>query len=105
MARYFLSTFFVSFNPWVTALVNIAGGFLIGFLYCYTEGLSSSERIRAFGMFGFCGGFTTFSAFGLDLFHLLEDQRLYLVLTYLVVSLVGTIVAVFLGMRLFSNFG
>lgn len=105
LARYFLSTFFVSFNPWVTALINIAGGFLIGLLYRYTENLSSAESIRAFWMFGFCGGFTTFSAFGLDFFHLLKNEQLFLILTYLVVSLVGTIIAVFLGMRSFSYFG
>jgi CrcB protein len=105
LARYFLSTFFVSFNPWVTALINVGGGFLIGFLYRYTEDLSSAQSIRAFWMFGFCGGFTTFSAFGLDFFHLLKDEQLFLVLIYLVVSLIGTIIAVFWGMRSFSYFG
>jgi CrcB protein len=105
LARYFISIFFVSYNPWVTVLINISGGFLIGFFYSYTENLSSAQSVRAFWMFGFCGGFTTFSAFGLDFFHLLKDEQFFLVLTYLVVRLIGTIIAVFFGMRSFSYFG
>lgn len=50
--------------PLGTAAVNLAGCFLIGFLAALAEGRSGlPESARLFLMAGFCGGFTTFSAF------------------------------------------
>ena len=61
--------------PWGTLAVNVVGSFIIGFTATLTlaEGpLPASATMRAFIMAGFCGGYTTFSAFSLqswDLFR------------------------------------
>ena len=66
------------------------------------EGMSDPDFFRAFWILGVCGGFTTFSAFGLDLFNLMEDKGSAHSLAYLTLSLVGTISGVYLGFRAFT---
>ena len=55
--------------PWATLAVNALGSFAIG-LYAGLTGpegrLLASGRSRQFVMTGICGGFTTFSLFGLE---------------------------------------
>ena len=104
ICRYLLSTLLISFSPWITVLINVTGGFVIGFVYRYTENLSSAEQIRAFWIIGVCGGFTTFSAFGLDFFHLFKNGQIILGMIYICLSVACTILAVFLGMRTFQFF-
>ena len=58
---------FVGFG-WSTILVNLLGAFLIGLFARYAEGFSEPDLFKAFWMIGICGGFTTFSAFGMELF-------------------------------------
>lgn len=45
--------------PWGTLLANVAGSFLLGLF----TALSLGEHALAFLGTGFCGGFTTYSAF------------------------------------------
>jgi len=60
--------------PYGTLLANVLGSLIIGIC----AGLFDTEqRSRPVGLFliaGFCGGFTTFSAFSLQTFELLEQQ-------------------------------
>jgi len=62
--------------PWGTVLVNISGSFLIAFFGVLTVAQArfpASETLRLFVMTGFCGGFTTFSAFSLQTLELLHE--------------------------------
>lgn len=59
--------------PWGVLAVNAVGCFAIGLLYSVCEGrveLSPDARVALQG--GFLGGLTTFSAFGLDTWRLVE---------------------------------
>jgi CrcB protein len=61
--------------PWGTLAVNVVGSFIIGFVATLTlaEGpLPASATMRAFIMAGFCGGYTTFSAFSLQSWDLMR---------------------------------
>ena len=57
--------------PYWTLGVNVIGSFLIGL---GAVALSGSERGRLLWLTGFCGGFTTFSAFSLETLELLQGS-------------------------------
>jgi CrcB protein len=62
--------------PWGTLAVNVIGCFVIGFI----GGLGASKQLfsesgRIFLFTGILGGFTTFSAFGLETFYLLRTSQ------------------------------
>jgi CrcB protein len=48
-------------------LVNVAGSFLLGLLI-------DSQTDLAYGLMGFCGALTTWSALALDLFNEIEEK-------------------------------
>lgn len=61
-ARVFGTSF-----PWGTAIVNLAGCFIIGVVYSIAERAQLiGPSARLFIMTGFLGGLTTFSTFGLE---------------------------------------
>ena len=86
--------------PWATLFVNITGSFVIGF-YATSSGsaghMPASVQQRLFVMTGFCGGYTTFSAFSLETLMLFRAGLAQLALIYVVVSLAGWLLAVWLG--------
>ena len=87
--------------PWPTLAVNIAGSFLIGLILALsTKEESFLYNWKLFLATGICGGFTTFSAFSQENMELLQNGKYLLALTYIVVSIVLGIVAVFLGFKL-----
>ncbi|MCY3771671.1 MAG: fluoride efflux transporter CrcB, partial [Gemmatimonadetes bacterium] len=62
--------------PWGTMLVNVAGSLLIGVVAALSASIDRpwpSSEARAFIMVGFCGGYTTFSAFSLQTLELLHN--------------------------------
>ena len=84
--------------PYSTLLVNILGAFLIGVLVEYGAGRGYvSENFRFFAITGFLGGFTTFSAFSLESANMWARGDLYMLATYVVLSVFGTILAVHIG--------
>jgi fluoride exporter len=73
--------------PLGTLAVNLVGCFLAGLLfYLMQERWPFNQTLRAVLMIGFLGGFTTFSAYGLQTFALLRDGELALAALNLVAS-------------------
>lgn len=92
MARYGVSLAVNKVNsmsfPWATFLVNMAGCFLIGILF----GMAQKHNTLQSGNWlilatGFCGGFTTFSAFALENSNLLKGNISVTALLYTTLSL------------------
>jgi CrcB protein len=93
--------------PWGTMAINIAGSLAMGI---FIEVLArrfggASNELRLFVATGILGGFTTFSAFSLDVAVLWERGAALHALGYVLVSVVGAILALFLGLWLARSLG
>jgi fluoride exporter len=84
--------------PWATLTVNVVGSFLMGLFTAYLAGkFASEENFRLFLTTGVLGGFTTFSAFSLDVFGLMQRGENSVALVYVLASVALSILAVFGG--------
>ena len=88
--------------PWATLTVNVLGGFLMGVVtVLVTTRLGGAPEWRTFLVTGILGGFTTFSAFSLDMMNLLTDDGLSVsFIAYTIGSVVLAFVALVSGMYL-----
>jgi CrcB protein len=85
-----LNTFF----PYGTLTVNIAGSLIIGVLYGWLSRKGEGESLRLLLGTGFCGGFTTYSAFAFENVNLWQQKMLTPSLLYIIVTLVFGFLAV-----------
>jgi CrcB protein len=58
--------------PWSTFLVNVTGGLLMGLLTGWLLARGGPEPVRLFLGVGVLGGYTTFSAYSLDMIAMVE---------------------------------
>ena len=85
--------------PYGTLTVNVVGCFLMGLLVeALALRFSITPEARGFLAVGLLGGFTTFSAFSLEVALLYERGQLLLAALYVVASVVLSIAALFGGL-------
>lgn len=105
MARYLVSYVtanqFTNSFPLATFLVNSIGCFLVGMLYgLLPDDSGVQQQYKLLLITGFCGGFTTFSAFALENMKLLNSGNVMLPVVYTGLSIVVGFASVWLGIFL-----
>ena len=90
--------------PIGTFTVNIIGSLLIGLIlgYAAKENSLSQNQVLLLAT-GFCGGFTTFSAFAHENFQLLKTGDIMQFSIYTIGSIVVGLIAVFIGIYIAKN--
>jgi CrcB protein len=87
--------------PYGTLAVNVTGCFLIGFLAGFAEARQTlSPETRAFLLVGILGGFTTFSAFGLETVSLVRQGEVAAGLGNIALQLILGLAAVWVGLTI-----
>ena len=98
LSRYYLGQqvlkYFGYYFPLQTIIINVVGSFLIGLIFEISKTkLSLNEDLRLLITVGFLGSFTTFSAFTLDFFLLIEKEEIFIALIYIIASVIIAIFA------------
>jgi fluoride exporter len=83
--------------PWGTFAVNVAGSFLLGFLYQAVQRSGWPPAVMAFAGTGFCGALTTYSTFSFETVRLLEDRLRFYAIVNVLASIVAGLGAAFCG--------
>jgi CrcB protein len=87
--------------PWGTLAVNVIGGLLMGALVgVLARAVDGGENWRLLLGVGVLGGFTTFSTFSLDTVTMLQRGDPGLAASYILVSVIGSVAALFAGLAL-----
>ncbi len=107
--RYSIGILFSFFSlttfPWGTLFVNITGSFLMGIVFFISKDFLS-EEFKLFVSVGLLGGYTTFSAFSLDVINMLFNKDYLLSILYILASVLISIfflLAGFLFMKLLNS--
>jgi len=102
LLRYWLSGFvsrqYGETFPWGTMVVNLIGCLVTGAVFFLTEErFVVSPTVRTVILIGLLGGFTTFSAYGLQTFTLLRDGEVGLAILNVIASNVLGLSMVWVG--------
>ncbi len=86
--------------PWPTFLINVTGSLLIGML---ANLLPDRSDLRLLLMVGFCGSYTTFSNYSLEIVSMMQSGKASVAIAYLALSAIAAPVACYLGYLLTSR--
>lgn len=103
LLRYLLGRLTMSLQwtslPMGTLLANLIGCFLIGYLsWVLVYRWQVSQNLQIIIITGFLGGFTTFSAFSLEVISMFQQQAGARAFAYISINVVLSILMTFLGL-------
>ena len=83
--------------PWGTVVANVMGSFVMGVIVVVLAN-TDQNKLAPLLMTGLLGGYTTFSAFSLDAVTLFERGAILPAASYVLVSVVVSIIALTMGL-------
>lgn len=94
-----VARFWENYFPLATFITNFIGCFLIGlFIGILEKQQLANSDLKWLLITGFCGGYTTFSAFGYENFNLLQSQNFIMAFAYIALSVIMGLLAVWFGL-------
>ncbi|HRV53142.1 MAG TPA: fluoride efflux transporter CrcB [Bacteroidia bacterium] len=98
--RFFGTTF-----PYGTLISNLLSAFIIGALVALAFEVSRiSDQTRLLLITGFCGGFSTFSAFTSETFMLLRNHQATAAIINILISIIGSLIFFWAGWKIIIEF-
>ncbi|MDR1198558.1 MAG: fluoride efflux transporter CrcB [Prevotellaceae bacterium] len=92
LAKYFQSAF-----PIATFIINFTGCLFTGLLLGFFEQQTVNNNLKFLFITGFCGGYTTFSAFAAENMNLFQSENSTTAFLYILSSALVCITAVWAG--------
>ena len=90
--------------PWATFLANLLSCILIGILVGIMESKLLDEEAKWLLIVGFCGGFSTFSTFSIEIFQLIQNGYFWTAFAYILVSILLCLAGIWLGIKAVNAF-
>lgn len=101
LTTFYMQKWISQTYPWATFVANMLGCLLIGVLMGYFSKLQfSNNDYKLLLVTGFCGGYTTFSAFAFENFTLFQQGNSATALIYILMSIICGLLAVMGGIAL-----
>lgn len=105
IARYLIAKVitqsFESTFPLGNLVVNLVGCFIIGVVLTFPEKYGTiSPQWKLFLATGFCGGFTTFSAFAYENNTLIQNREVFYFILYTTLSVLLGLISTYIGIVL-----
>ena len=98
--RFFGTTF-----PYGTLISNLLSAFIIGALVALAFEVSRiTDQTRLLLITGFCGGFSTFSAFTSETFMLLRNHQATAAIINILISIIGSLIFFWAGWKIIIEF-
>lgn len=86
--------------PWGTLAANLIGGYVIGLAVAIFQIMPQLDPTWRLALItGFLGALTTFSSFSVEIVELLQQQRLLLAFTSVLLHLGGSLLLTWLGLQ------
>ena len=91
--------------PWATYIANVMACTLAGFMGAWISGKSDSHPVTLFGLIGFCGGFSTMSAFSREWFLYMQGGHVRWLVLYPLLMVVSCLACTVAGAWLYTRCG